>query len=265
MSQQAHLLSFGPLILFKPPRGGTTRNLSSIIIKRVSAWSDTDLITHQHTNAAATTRQPPNKNNMAFAVTITLVAGNFKAAIRILCSEEKPAPLNEMTLKALQKKHLEPPADRRPFCDSTSILHFHPLQVSSDKVMKALQAFPPRSSSEPDGLIPQHLKNFLARAPDDNLLVSITQLFNFVLPRRFPIDINKMILTGQLIALQKKDGGVRPIAIGYLVTILATKYANCQAIQRRSESLEPDQLGVGIPSGAESAVHATRCLLSQMP
>ena len=79
---------------------------------------------------------------MAAAVTCKLEAGNFKAAIRILCSEEKSAPSNEATLKALQKKHPEHPTDRRPFCDPKGNLRFEPLQVSTDEMKKALQTFP---------------------------------------------------------------------------------------------------------------------------
>ena len=73
---------------------------------------------------------------MVFAVTSKLEAGKFKAAIRILCSEEKLAPSN-----ALHKNHPEPTADRRPFCDPPGNPRFNPLQVSFE-VQKALQTFP---------------------------------------------------------------------------------------------------------------------------
>ena len=80
----------------------------------------------------------------------------------------------------------------------------------------------------------------------------------------FPPDVNKIIFGGRLIA-EEKDGGERPIAIGYLIRRLAAKCANRHVIQRRSEILKPVQLGVDVPGGAEATVHATRCLLSQMP
>ena len=81
-----------------------------------------------------------------------------------------------------------------------------------------------------------------------------------MLARSFPLDVNKIIFGGHLIALENKDGGVTPIAIGSLIR-LTVKCANCHVIQRRSKGFKPVQLGVSIPGGA---VHAIRCL-SQMP
>ena len=67
------------------------------------------------------------------------------------------------------------------------------------------------------------------------------------------------------LALEKKDGGVRPVAIGYVFRRLAAKCDNHYVIARRSESLKPIQSGVGVPGRAEAAKHATRRLLSQLP
>ena len=95
-------------------------------------------------------------------------------------------------------------------------LRFEPLQVSADEVKKVLHIFPLGSSGGPDGLTAQHLKDLLAEASDDKLLGSITQLINLMLAGSFPTDVNKIIFEGGLIALEK-DGGVKPIAIGYLI------------------------------------------------
>ena len=65
--------------------------------------------------------------------------------------------------------------------------------------------------------------------------------------------------------LEKKDGGVRPIAIGYVFRRLAANCANHYVIARTSEIFKPIQLGGGVPGGAEAAAHAMRRLLSQLP
>jgi hypothetical protein len=70
---------------------------------------------------------------------------------------------------------------------------------------------------------------------------------------------------GRLIALQKKSGGIRPIAIGYTWRRLAAKCANRHAITTLGSSLVPLQLGVGASGGCEAAVHATQRFLSTMP
>ena len=66
-------------------------------------------------------------------------------------------------------------------------------------------------------------------------------------------------------ALQKKGGGIRPIAIGYTWRQLAAKWANHHIIEETSKFLYPLQLGVGIPGGTEATVHAPRRLVFDMP
>jgi hypothetical protein len=68
-----------------------------------------------------------------------------------------------------------------------------------------------------------------------------------------------------LIALEKKSGGIRPIAIGYTWRRIAAKCANVYAMAALAEYLQPIQLGVGTPGGCEAAVHATRRFMESMP
>ena len=77
--------------------------------------------------------------------------------------------------------------------------------------------------------------------------------------------MNEVIYGANLLALSKKDGGIRPIAVGYTWRRLAAKCANSHAVSRLSQLLAPIQLGVGIPGGAEAAVHATRRWVTTMP
>ena len=68
-----------------------------------------------------------------------------------------------------------------------------------------------------------------------------------------------------LIALGKKDGGVRPIAVGCTLRRLASKCACNSVKQAMAALMAPHQFGFGIPLGAEAAVHATRVYLQDMP
>ena len=65
----------------------------------------------------------------------------------------------------------------------------------------------------------------------------------------FDQEISYIIFGGRLIALSKKDGGVRPICVGYTLRRLAAKCANSHVISRRSQVLQPQQLGVGSQVG----------------
>ena len=63
----------------------------------------------------------------------------------------------------------------------------------------------------------------------------------------------------------KKDGGVRPKVVGYVLRRLAAKCANSHVIEDRSKILQPRQVGVEVAGGAEAAIHATRRYISQLP
>ena len=65
-----------------------------------------------------------------------------------------------------------------------------------------------------------------------------------------------------LTALQKKEGGIRPIAVGSTLRRLAAKCIGSGMSQPMGASVTPLQLGYGIPRGAEAAAHAARLYLN---
>src|SRR5260221_13004965 len=90
-------------------------------------------------------------------------------------------------------------------------------------------------------------------------------LVNTLLQGSCPEQVQNLLFGGNLIALNKKDGGVRPIAVGSVWRRLAAKCANAFAIQKVSGLISPTQLGVGLKGGAEAAAHAARRNLHQLP
>ena len=80
-----------------------------------------------------------------------------------------------------------------------------------------------------------------------------------------PLPVREILYGGRLVALQKKDGGIRPIVFGYTLRRLAAKCAHAFVIKRRSEELQPIQVGIGFAGGTEAAVHAIRRLLANLP
>jgi len=260
------LLHFGPIILAKPKRGGANRNLSNILNKRTAAW-DREVKTADATQQTSnrTNRKMTVSSKLAAAVTSKLEAGNFKAAIRIICSDDAPAPDTSETLKALEAKHPGPAADRRTPCAPGDKDRFLPIQVSSDEVQRALRSFPNGSSGGPDGLTPRHIIDLLTGATDNSLEVALVDWVNLMLAGSFDQEVNEIIFGGRLIALTKKDGGIRPITVGYTLRRLAAKCANNHVIERRSMEFRPLQLGAGVSGGAEAAVHATRRLVQNLP
>lgn len=260
-----NLLSFAPSILAKPTRGGANRNMGNVVTNRL-AGRQPDSASTPSTRTHHIQRPSRSGDTARIAAARRkLEAGNFRAAIRIICSDDAPATPSAETLQALRDKHPPAPADRRPAPADINNSRFTPLQVSQEDVLKILSTFPAGSSGGPDGLTAQHLKDFLSGAPDLSLASALTDLVNILLTGELPLNIREVIFGARLIALQKKGGGIRPIAVGYTLRRLAAKCANAHVIKKRSDELKPKQIGVGVAGGAEAAVHAARRLLHRLP
>jgi len=265
-----NLLAFGHTVLSKPKRGGNKRSLVKIIQDRVAAWQSGNVKDSQE---AAIRRPTPSTRKatvdaeqyLAKAVSMKLEEGNIKGAVRLVCSEDKPSPCTAETLAALTQKHPPAATDRREACSPTSDPRFEALQVVDDVVSQAIRSFPTGSSGGPDGVTPQHLKDLLSAGANGELLSVLTKFVNILLNGEFSKDICEVIFGGNLLALTKKDGGIRPIAIGYTWRRLAAKCANAYVIGRMAGVFAPLQLGVGVSGGAEAAVHAARRYISTMP
>ena len=141
--------------------------------------------------------------------------GNFKAALRLICSDDAPAPDNQDTYQALLDKHPQAPEDRKPFQDPKESSKFTSFQASVSDVSKALRSFPLGSSGGPDGVTPQHLRDLINSNADVMLLQTLTDFVNLLLSGSIPNDVKAIIFGGRLIALHKSSGGIRPIAIRY--------------------------------------------------
>ena len=100
-------------------------------------------------------------------------------------------------------------------------------------------------------------------APD--LLNAITDFVNLLLCGKCPTLVQPILFGGKLIALNKSDGGIRPIAIGYFWRRLAAKCANKYAINRLQDYFSPLQVGVSVRGGCEAAIHSVRRFLDRMP
>jgi hypothetical protein len=194
------------------------------------------------------------------AVSAKIEDGNLRAAARILCSGETPAPVCDATFKELSAKHPIPPLDHMP---GRLVSTTEPFQTSELEVRRLIRTFPAGSSGRPDGLRPQHIVELVDTAESGPALVAaITAFINLLLAGCCPPEIRATFFGGTLMALSKKSGGLRPIVVGYLWRRLAAKCANAFAITRIAGYLPPRQLGVGVAGGAEAAVHAVRRFMS---
>jgi hypothetical protein len=258
-----NLLHFGVNVLSKPIRTGKRHNLASLIKKRIDDMGQGARQAPQPASHAPFRKKKDANELLAAAVTAKVEDGNLRAAIRILCSEEKPATDIEATFVKLQDRHPAPPADRRPAPDPNG---YSAIQVTEKEVMHVIRTFPPGSSAGPDGIRPQHILDLVTcQENGSTLLASITGLVNSLLDGKCHPDVAPILFGGQLMALEKKTGGIRPIAIGYTLRRIAAKCANAHATAVLADYLQPIQLGVGTPGGCEAAVHAARRYAESMP
>ena len=130
------------------------------------------------------------------------------------------------------------------------------MTVSEGDLMQAIPSFPKSLAGGPDGLRPQHLQDMVgasAGARGAMLLQSPTTFTNLVLAGDIPVETRPFLFGASLTALNKKNGGVRPIAVGCTHCRLVAKVASRSVMERMEQYLAPLQLGYGTPLGAEAA------------
>ena len=262
ISNWTALFSWANTVLQIPKRAGKRHRLSATIRNRISGFSTT-FQSVSSTQFNTLRRQASASALLSQAITAKLEDGNIKAAIRLLNSEEDPAVPSERAAAQLREKH--PPASR-----STAGLpppsQFSSVSVTETDVRRAVMTFPAGSAGGPDGLRPQHLRDLiLCREAGSELLCSLTAFTNMLLTGGCPADIAPIFFGGRLLALSKKTGGVRPIAIGFTLRRLASKCANAVGSDQLRDYFSPIQLGVGLSSGCEAAVHSARRFLDALP
>jgi len=195
------------------------------------------------------------------AVMAKLDSGDVRGAVRLASSDDTIAPFDATTHSQLLLKHPPRPPDRRDFpqCGQTASA-----LVSEEEVAVHLGKFPKGSAPGISGLRPQHLKDLTGAAlgvDAKNLLVGLTKLVNHIINKDIPGAQRALLFSANLLAFKKKTGGLRPIAVGETLRRLTAKCAAGQVAQAAAAYLAPKQLGVGVPSGVEAAVHSAHVAL----
>jgi len=257
------IFNWGNVVLHPPKRGGKRHRLSTTVKHRIATFtagrSVTDSVGYTH----AGQQQVNSTATVSQAVSAKLEDGNVRAAIRILMSDDSPAVPSPESFNALSEKHpaassnlTELPAPRTDQC----------LSVDESEVRRAVLSFPAGSAAGPDGLRPQHIRDMLlCREAGAEFLSALTDFVNLVIAGLCPSNVAPILFGGRLLALSKKTGGIRPIAIGFTLRRLASKCANSFGTKKLASFFYPHQLGVGTPGGCEAAVHSARRYLEALP
>ncbi|MED5469236.1 MAG: reverse transcriptase domain-containing protein, partial [Cyanobacteriota bacterium] len=161
------------------------------------------------------------------------------------------------------EKHPDPlrPMGEYPTTDQA------PLSVSTFQVCKAALSFNKGSAGGTSGLRPEHLKVVLqaSNARRESAAAALTKLVNRMLAGKVPSHVAPFLCGARLHAGLKKDGSLRPIAVGDILRRLTSKCAAAATADKASAFLAPLQLGVGVRNGCEAIIHATRQAIEKAP
>ena len=259
------LFHFSSRCLRVPKRGGRRWNLARAINEQIRAEVDPPLSPSPDHPQSRQSRRKVRDPLMSLAALVSykLEEGDFKGAVRLACSEDSVASENGSTLDALRLKH--PPPHPDTIFPSPDESNQSPIIVE-EAVALAIRSFPNGSAGGPDGLLP-HLKDLTgvsAESGGRELLSALTSLVNTILQGKIPGAVRPLFFGANLTALTKKDGGVRPIAVGCTLRRVVVKCAGRYITNAMGALLAPRQLGYGTALGCEAAVHATRLYLRHL-
>ena len=157
-------------------------------------------------------------------------------------------------------KHPQAPPPPTPATTTTPT----PTNVSEADVLRAVKSFPAGSAPGPSSLRASHLKEALLCPSPDGAAHATWALSNVVRLLSngcTPPEVAPHLCGATLLACQKKDGGLRPIAVGEVLRRLTSKCLSHSVQEQAIQTLTPLQVGVGVKGGCEDIVHAVSCTL----
>ena len=181
--------------------------------------------------------------------------GEYTRAVQRLLSTGL-ADHSRANTKLMQAKHpsATQPSSFRPQPSDTPQLSF-----TSDQVLKSILSFRKGSAPGPSGLRAEHLRAATQSAPPNRrarALEAVTRLVNIMSAGDVPDLVAPYLSGARMQAGLKKDGGLRPIAVGNLLRRLTSKCSMAGVVEKAVTMLSPHQLGVGVNGGLEAVIHA---------
>ena len=265
----ARLLSFSYWCLQRPGKEQTeteARSLATRVRRQVAEFMETDTLPElpRRPDFISNSSEEDRNLHLKKRVSAKFADGDIRGAVRELASSLGLAPNNETTINSLQLQH--PPApDDLSMPTPPDDDYAGPTVAVEDDIRRAISSFPPGSAGGLDGLRPGHLKALLGRESGEagaRLLSRLTEFTNMVLRGEVPDFVITTFFGASISALMKKDGGIRPIAVGNTLRRLATKVGVKPLSVRLGQELRPIQLGFSTKGGCEAAAHAARAYLT---
>ena len=171
-------------------------------------------------------------------------------------------PADPAVYEQLLQKHPQSVYNLPPIGDRPS----EPFQAEFSQIATIVRSFPSGSAGGGSGWRANHLYEAISISPFDennSCLQSLTNFINLLLSGRAPPRLRPFIAGAVLVALAKKDNGVRPIAIGEIFRRICSKFCTHSSRFLQKTYFEPLQLGVGTSNGCESIIHSVNASSNQ--
>jgi hypothetical protein len=185
-----------------------------------------------------------------------VASGQYRSALNIL-KRDGLAPNDDSTFSILASLH---PQRDIPNPIPLSDTLFPENSCSSVQILKAIHSFPKDTAPGCDGLRPRFLLDFCrgsASSLSDRLFTNIHKIVLHLLRGTCPSLLAPFISSAPLIAVRKKQGGIRPIAVGLVWRRICSKVALSFCLPHARDYLGDHQFGVGFPGGCEAIIHST--------
>lgn len=258
------LFCFGPFCLSRPPKNVKVRNLTTFIKDSIASFPKEGLPALPKRGRKTQTARKAKPRELRQIVSDKLSDGDVKGAIRLVIGTDSLASKSDETLAVLREKH--PVRKQSQGLLGQTVVPQSTWTVSPGDISDAIRSFPSGSSGGWEGLRPQHLKDLMIYELGETgktLRKSFAELAVMVLSGSVPEEVRPVFFGARLIALSKKDGGIRPIAVGLTIRRLIAKLCNTQVMRDAVDMFKPRQLGFGVRGGAESAVHGLRRFIDE--
>ena len=253
------LFMLAKCILANPPRGGRShwRDTLKLLQARIQRWKEGDLlglwveasssIKGLRSRSARSKSKPTSSESLRRSNTTrarrAVEDGQYKKALQSLTSMGLAPPSSDVFDEMLAK---HPQSDPPPLSGMAPSPSFH---VSPEEVVSALKSFPTGSAPGPSGLRANHLKQAVFCSSPHHAhitLQSLTSFVNLLCAGKAPQVIVPHLCGASLLPCKKKDGGLRPIAVGEGLRRLSSKCATRAVLPDALSILSPLQVGVGL-------------------
>lgn len=218
------LFSFPLVALQLPRKSDKVKNLTTWVKSNIERWRQQGRSALPASVAEA--RQPvlaPEAQG-AKRVEAKVAEGNVHGAVRLLISDDVLALPDHSALTSLTSKH--PPHPTPATFPEAPMPAPALAPVAAQEVDAAVRSFNQGSAGGMDGPLTGALRDLLldqSVAHRDTLLDAIAELVDVLFQGAVPPEVCPIFFGATLIALNKKDGRVRPIAIGNVWRRLAAK------------------------------------------